>query len=124
MTFAAHFPAVCPPTDAEPAAGIVYRIVRSDPPGPDDFLSHHEAGLLPKADACLRCGLSVFRVRTDGVHQRNLYPRLGEFLAEGSLTPADGQTRLTAGRMPTHTTWWVYDGVDRVHPFSNVEKLA
>lgn len=124
MTFAAYFPPNCPPSEAEPAGGIVYRIVKSDPPGADDFLNHYETGKLPKADACMRCGLSVFRAKDDGIHQRNLYPKLGEYLAEGELKPTDGQTRLTKGARPTHTTRWVCEGIDPAKPFVKVEKVS
>jgi len=124
MTFAAHFPANCPPTEAQQAHGTVYRIVKSDPPAADDFSSHHETGKLPKVDACMRCGLSVFRTRDDGIHQRNSYPRLGDYLASGELHPTDGQTLLTTGKRPTHTTWWPCEGTDRARPFVILEKIS
>lgn len=49
----------------------------------------------------------------DAVHQRLLPPKLGRWIAKGTLRPEHGKTKLTTGKQPTHTTWWAYDGVDR-----------
>jgi hypothetical protein len=124
MKFASHFPAQCPPPEAESASGTVFRLVKSDPPTVDDFLSHAELGLARTGPACKRCGLSVFRVRDDGIHMHNLYPNIGSYLAEGELQATHGQTQLTKGALPTHTTWWVCVGIDRAKPFVKVEKIG
>jgi hypothetical protein len=44
----------CPPADAEPATGVVFRLYRNE----DDWKTYRELG---KARSCLACGFSVFR---------------------------------------------------------------
>ncbi len=124
MHFPGTWPSDCPPHDAIDAKGDVYRIVKSDPPTAEDLASHFETGKLPKAPACLRCGLSVFREFRDAIHQRLLLPKLGQWIAIGTLTSDHGKTKLTTGQQPTHTTWWTYEGVNRVEPFSIVREEA
>jgi hypothetical protein len=120
MKFPSDWPAACPPDDAEPAEGAVYRIVNSQPPEEADFVTHFESGKLPKAPACLRCGLSVFRDKRDAIHQRLLLPKLGKWIATAELIPQLGMTKRTSGTQPTHTTWWAYEGVNRAAAFSVV----
>ncbi len=124
MEFPDGWPDECPPPDAEEASGIVFRIVKNDPPKAEDMASHHETGKLPKAPPCLRCGLSVFRDLRDAVHQRLLLPRLGNWIAQGTLRAEHGKTKLTTGKQPTHTTWWVYGGVERTSLFTVVSEEA
>lgn len=121
MQFPDDWPEGCPPEDAEPAAGQVFRLVKSNP---TDFASHHELGTLPKGPACLRCGLSVFRTREDADHQHRAYPKLGRYAAIGTLEAQHGVAKPTLGRQPTHTTWWPYEGVDRQSVFTTVEELT
>lgn len=121
-TFPSTWPANCPPRDAVDADGDVFRIVDHDPPATGDFASHMETGKLPKAPACLRCGLSVFRELRDAVHQRTLFPRLGRWIAKGTLAMDHGRTKLTTGKLPTHTTWWACEGVDRAALFTVVRE--
>lgn len=118
MRFPSTWPENCPPDDAREAGGVVFRLVKHDPPIAEDLATHGETNRLPKAPACLRCGLSVFREVGDAVHQRLLLPKLGDFIARADLKPEHGKTKLTEGRQPTHTTWWVYEGVDRASLFA------
>lgn len=122
MIFPTTWPANCPPADAIDANGRVFRIVNNDPPMPEDFATHHETGRMPKGPACLRCGLSVFRDHRDAVHLRKLLPKIGRLVAVGDLKPIHGKTKLTSGQQPTHTTWWVYENVDRCQPFSVIRE--
>jgi len=121
-----HFPTEwltdCPPHDAVDAAGEVFRIVKHEPPKEEDLASHHETGRLPKAPACLRCGLSVFREIREAVHQRQLIPKLGSLIAQAQLQAEHGKTKLTEGKQPTHTTWWAYEGINRASLFSVVRE--
>ena len=89
------------------------------PPQAADFLTHRESGRMPDADPCLRSGLSVFGQRPDAVHQAQLFPRLGRHIAVANLRPEHGFTRLTRGKFPSHSTWWVHVGVDRASLFSS-----
>lgn len=122
MKFSDDLPEKCPPDDAMDASGIVYRIVKNDPPTAFDMQTHHESGRLLTADPCLRCGLSVFREQSDAIHQRHLIPKLGKWIAKAQLTKELGMTKLTKGKEPTHTTWWVYDGVVRESYFEIVQE--
>lgn len=119
-----NWPENCPPNDAIDAAGDVFRLVRNDPPNPDDLESHFEAGTLKSAPHCLRCGLSVFREIRDAVHQRVLIPKLGRLIARGTLKAEHGKTKLTSGKQPTHTTWWAFSEVNRETLFAVVPEDA
>jgi len=118
------FPDACPLAGAEPAAGIVYRITKNNPPNPSDFLSVHESGRILRganADAiCMSHGLSVFREISHAQHKRNLFPKLGQFVAWTELSPTSGVAKATGE--PTHTTWWCYDGVVRHLGFVTLEE--
>jgi len=122
-SFPDDWPPGCPPADAQAAGGLVYRLVRTNPPTASDFLTHAELGKMPKAPACLRVGLSVFRTRDHAVHQAQLFPFLGNQIASGELCAEHGKTKLTPGKMPSHTTWWPYPGVGRAALLPTVEVL-
>lgn len=122
-TFPADMPAQCPPGDAQVASGQVFRIVRRRTLTSDDFLTHDELGKLPDADPCLRRGISVFPHMKGAVHQARLLPRLGSFIACGSFKAHHGLIKRTNGRAPDHTTWWPYQGVNRLEPFDNVVEI-
>ncbi len=123
MTFPEDWPSGCPAADTPDADGEVFRIVKDDPPSAADMRSHHETGRLPKADPCLRCGLSVFRRVEDAVNQQSLLPRLGKKIAKATLVAPHGKAILTPGQQPTHTTWWAYEGVDRASLFAVVQEV-
>jgi hypothetical protein len=62
------FPEACPPEEAEPTFGDVYRLVQKKIPSQKDFLSHRERWPDKKFDQpeCIVCGISVYR-KTDDV---------------------------------------------------------
>lgn len=122
MPFPQGWPDGCPPADAEDANGTVYRIVKNNPADEEDFKTHHEAGTQPNAPACLRCGVSVWGDKQAALHMHSLYPKMGDYVAWGMLQPDHGLMKLT-GSKPTHTTWWVYDGVERAGIFDSVEEV-
>jgi hypothetical protein len=124
MTFPKDWPASCPAADTPDAAGDVFRIVKDNPVTAEDMQSHHETGKLPKADPCLRCGLSVFRVIEDALNQQKLLPKLGKRIAKAMLEAAHGKACLTKGQQPTHTTWWPYEGVERSVLFLVVQEVS
>ena len=121
-SFPDDWPSDCPPADAEDARGDIYRLVKTNPPASSDLQTHHERNTRPRDPACLRCGLSVFRSRADVEHQSRIYPKLGKIIAKGTLQPEHGKTKPT-GR-PTHTTWWVYKGIDRLAVFTSFEETS
>jgi hypothetical protein len=118
----------CPPGDADPAAGTIYRFVSSNPGSPRDFLSYHEIGERLNAPPCQRCGLSVFR-RVEDVrgllrHLWKNYPgkSYGPHIVKRELDPADGRIKPTGSS--GHLTWWAYEDVDRQASFVYVETVA
>jgi hypothetical protein len=119
--FPRDWPPGCPPEDAQDAWGEIYRLVKSNPPAIRDLETHHERGTRRKDPACLRCGLSVFRSRADAEHQSRVFPKLGSIIAMGALQPRHGKTKPTG--KPTHTAWWIYEGVDRLAVFESFEEI-
>jgi hypothetical protein len=128
LSFPKWFPPDCPPITASDAGGIVFRFVMHNPIDPQDFLSHHELGLAPKAQPCRRCGLSVYlnlgAARKKLRELRDRSPeRFGSHIAEGSLNASHGKIKQ-GGADPDHHEWWPYEGVARHQPFRIVETLT
>ncbi len=97
----------CPPAGATAVTGDVYRCCKADPPSTADMQTHEETGRLPAADPCLRRALSVFRSETDAQHQVRLFPGWRRrFVAKATLNAGHGQSMLSTGQQPTHTSWW------------------
>jgi hypothetical protein len=111
--FPEDWPPGCPPQDAVAAAGTFFRLVHWDPPSAEDFLSPHEKNTHRKKPPCLRCALSLYGRRDEVEHTMMLYPKLGDKIAEGVLTPAHGRTKLNPGPPSSHTSWWPYRDVNR-----------
>lgn len=121
------FPENCPPADAANADGIVYRFATKNPVDARDFLSHRELGLAPRAQACRRCSLSVYRTLLSARRKlrelRERFPdRFGPYIAEGTLLAEHGKIKQE-GTDSDHHEWWAYDGVERHGPFRIVESL-
>ncbi len=128
MTFPDWFPKPCPPETAVDAHGIVYRFAARKPIHPDDFRSHHELGLAPRATPCSRCSLSVYRTlnvaRVKLLELRDRFPdRFGPHIAEGGLEARYGKLKQE-GKEPDHQEWWAYEGIERHEPFRIVETLS
>jgi hypothetical protein len=120
MNFPETWPRDCPPQDAVDAEGDVFRIVNHAPPTADDFLTNFELGMFPNRPACLRCGLSVHRILADAIHTKTKYPKLGSRIAKGTLSKEFGKTKQTG--QASHTTWWVYQGVNRASIFELISE--
>jgi hypothetical protein len=121
--FPTDWPTDCPPFDAAAPTGEHIRIVRRAIPTADDFRSHRELGKLPKAPACLRAGLSMFRSVAEAERMALLFPVLGDFVARGQLDAQYGRSMLTTGREPSHTTVWPFVQTDRAAPFGTVSPV-
>lgn len=126
MTWPDHFPENCPPEEAIPASGLVYRLLKDDHIQPWDFLSHRERFpnknfFLPE---CQVCGLSVY-LDIEGVRkmQRRVSSMRGKKLCYGTLTPEMGAMKPT-GHEISHRTWWPTKECDRSAPFSLVKAPA
>ena len=116
----ADFPPDCPPEEALPADGVFYRIVKTDPPGSDDFLSQYQQNRRlsdsnirrGRATQCETMGLSVFADESDAAERIRRYPRIGRRLARLTLGPASGKILPTPRDDNSHHTWWLPDGYD------------
>lgn len=119
-------PTGCPPPQAAPAAGAVFRAANHDPPEAVDFLSlYEEERPLRNPTPVLECqhrGLSVFRALADVRHLLGLFPDRWQLVAAGVLTADSGVTLHTpSNRFPSHTTWWCYAGIERQRGFVIIE---
>lgn len=118
----------CPPADAEPAYGRVYRCAKSGTLKASDMLTHEEKGRMPEADPCLRRALSVFRSQSDAEHQMRLFRGWRQkFIHVAVLDEQHGKTKLTSGRQPSHTSWWPATALsveDRAGLFSLINSVA
>ncbi len=110
LTWPDIYPANCPPADAKPASGTIYRLVRQDPAQAQDFKSNFEESLEnPSINPSIKnCGLSV---HTDSQDSEQLKKRVGKFrsrlIAKSRLSPTLGMIRHTASIEESHHTWWV-----------------
>ena len=103
----------CPPEDAEPASGIVYYLVRNNPPQEEDFIPGIEKhpsvyGRRPPDQICQAHGFSVFTNIEDALkikRRRNGFKDTEP--AVGELTPECGVIKSTPSRACySHHTWW------------------
>ena len=111
-----YYPENCPPEDAQPASGVVYRFCRGREPRPADFYPHHiRFPNMEFHDLCQSgCGISVYRTPGDIEIAARLVPGMDKKVpAVGSLAAEHGVTKPTPQEdRPTHTTWWIPVGID------------
>jgi hypothetical protein len=126
-TFSPDFPANCPPSDAVPTQGAVFRITDNDPPTDEDFLTKYELKEEPpprqtKFQLCCRHSLSVYRDLSEARHYRQAVPGDRRYIAAGTLTPDCGVTKdRPASGYHSHAEWWCYDGIERRGRFVIIE---
>ncbi|MCH9647784.1 MAG: hypothetical protein K0U98_06065 [Deltaproteobacteria bacterium] len=114
LTWPNSYPDLCPPAEATPADGTVLRLVRNDPPRPDDFRAWSvENGRVAKSKPCQSCAVSVFE-QIDDVRkmQRRVPSQRVKPVAAAELKPEMGVTKLTPKRYQSHRSWWIPDGLD------------
>ena len=88
---------------------LLHRIVRTNPPTRDDFVSNAAKGLPPPDDSERRAvwgGLSVYSTEAQARRKRRVSPMLGGFIAVLRV-PIDGSVRVerTLGGDGHHTVW-------------------
>ena len=110
LTWPDFYPENCPPAEAEPASGTVYRLVKHDPARAEDFKSVFEEnprGAIKKKTVKIY-GLSVHRDLSDS---ERLKKRSKKFknrqIAKGSFNPTLGMIQHTLSIEESHHTWWV-----------------
>ena len=111
MQYPDYFPDECPPKDAQPAAGDVYRVVKQNPPNSKDFIPLRAKKSGDFEDECKACGLSVFKNFEDAVDMKNRERGMkNRLIAKGTLGPHLGKIKHTPSSQPygkSHHTWWV-----------------
>jgi hypothetical protein len=108
------YPENCPPAEAEPASGTVYRLVRRNPAQAEDFETPWEEYRNQFEPPTIEnCGLSV---HTDPQDSEQLRNRIKKFrrrqIAEGSLNPTLGVIQRTRSLEKSHHSWWVPLGAE------------
>ena len=93
----------------DPGYRLLHRIVRTDLPTHDDFVSNAAEGRPPPADPDRRAvwdGLSVYSTETQARRKRRASPILGPHIAVLRV-PTDGSVRIerTLGGDGHHTIW-------------------
>ena len=119
MEWPHFYPVNCPPPEAEPASGKIYRLVQRDPVQERDFKPLFEENPQrfrneSNTKICIGCGLSV---HTDRQDSEQLKKRVRKFknrqIAEGELNPTLGMIQHTpSSRFKSHHTWWIPIGAE------------
>jgi|ERR1017187_3977984 hypothetical protein len=107
----ANLPPQCPPNDAIPCTGEIFRLVSTVPATTDDFISHFNRYPGKQwLDECEASGLSISLSFEAASRLRKRFKKLPQEIAVASLQPAVGVMKQT--HSAEHHTWWPEDGVD------------
>lgn len=109
MTYRERLPNGCPPPEAEEikASRDVFRLVNSNPPTDDDFVSQsalHPGRTFSGAAKCRAFGLSVHTEISDSRETLKLPTQRGHQICRVRLGPGAGRIQQTY--TPSHHTWW------------------
>ena len=124
MQWPDYYPENCPPKEAKPASGTVYRLVRHNPPQAEDFLSTWEEfpGRFPKP-TIKNSGVSVYTNLQDIERLKKRIRQLKDRkTAEGKLNPMFGLIQRTEGKEKFHHTWWIPIGAEPWLVFEVIRK--
>ena len=115
LTWPDFYPENCPPAEAEPASGTVYRLVKHDTARAEDFKSVFEEN--PKGAKKKKTvkiyGLSVHRDLSDSERLKNRARKFkNRQIAEGSLNPTLGMIQHTPSIEESHHSWWIPFGTE------------
>ncbi|RKU24562.1 hypothetical protein C6497_17215 [Candidatus Poribacteria bacterium] len=129
MQWPDFYPENCPPEEAEPASGTVYRLVRHDPPQAEDFRTFFQENPnffegKPTDLICKGHGVSVY---TDPEDIKQLKERSKKFknrhIAKGELNSTLGVIQNTPSRqLKSHHTWWLPIGMEPWLVFKIINK--
>lgn len=101
-----HFPACCPPADADDLGGPVFLLVATDPPTAPDLESAKERDTFKGKDECRRASLSCGVTLEYITELRDNSPRLKyHLIASARLTAADGKIKQVGS--PGHHSMWL-----------------
>ena len=122
----ADFPAACPPTEANNAAGVVFRYLRPDSSSPSAVDFRQTRYDVPHRDyaglECQSCGVSVNSDKAESLALSAKFPKAfrNRKLAKGMLQPIFGKTLPTPSEVAGahHLTWWIFAGIDPATSFA------
>lgn len=120
--FYSKCPNNCPPLDAKPVDGEIFRGLRSSKLCPDEFKSFHELGREKDSDdQCMACGLSVWVGEAEYRHARGLLPWVRRWgVAKARLKPQHGMIKKNGTDGRPHNTLWP----DVSHDLCKIFKLV
>jgi hypothetical protein len=108
-------PKPCPPPNAGPANGVIFRGIPKPPISEDDFLSHPELNR-PNCDHgnCEHWGLSVWVSKAEAEHAQRIFRYMRKWhIASGSVNGSDGVIMQTpSNQQPNHHTFWKIYGLE------------
>lgn len=114
MEWPDFYPVNCPPKEAKPASGTVYRLVRYNPAQAEDFKTPWEE--YPRRfpePTTTNCGLSIHIDPQDSEKLKNRIPKFRKRqIAEGELNPTLGMIQHTPSLERSHYAWWIPIGAE------------
>lgn len=102
-------PQNCPPAEATPMEGTLFRGIPNPPVNASHFRSHAEAEKPCDPRKCKSWGLSVWVSEADARHaQQALTYMQAWHIAAGQVVPSDGVVMPTpSNSQPNHHTFWL-----------------
>src|SRR5262245_59789609 len=122
-SFHSSLPTRCPPVEATPASGTIFRGIPAPPVSGTDFLSHAE---LKRKNCdpqiCEHWGLSVWTTMAEAQHAQRIFRHMRTWhVASGKVTASDGVMMSTPTNSQSgHHTFWKYFGLDITSRFQIV----
>ena len=123
VEFDPEFPKNCPPSNAKPMAGTIFRGIQSLPISDSHFVCHARAGKPCNPRQCKSWGLSIWITEAHARHaQKALHFMRSWHIAAGSISVDDGVVLQTGGNSsnPEHHTFWPSKGCQLANRFSVV----
>jgi hypothetical protein len=120
---------LCPPEDAVEKDCSLFRLVKNNPPRPEDFASHFSLNLAPKADPCIRRSLSVYPTLNESIEKshelKERFPDrdYGSHVAECEITVNHGSIKQT-GADAKHLSWWVCVDVNPIETIRIIHQIV
>ncbi|MDZ4763892.1 MAG: hypothetical protein SGI73_05015 [Chloroflexota bacterium] len=109
MKWRPHLPDDCPPENAAPTTGTVYRLAYKADFNEKDFLSYKEEGKKWNVAECTASGISVY-TEIEGIKQlfRRVKSARRKKVLRGVLKPQHGKILNTpSDTHNSHHTWWI-----------------
>ena len=111
MEFASFCPESCPPKEAKPISGELFRFAKQLPIGSNDFLTYYEIkgiDAFEPTELCRACGLSVYLAEEDIRAAMKASPYLRNRKVIKARVGKDwGVVQPTGSKSTGHHTWWV-----------------